>query len=134
MKIVVVSGYFVILHKGHIRLFEEARKLGDLLVVIVNNAHQQKLKYGKVINDPNDIAYVISKLECVDLVYISNDQDKSICKTLEYIHPQIFANGGDRFKDNIPEKAVCERLGIIMEFNVGGNKINSSSEILKNAR
>ena len=79
---------------------------------------------------------VIEALECVDEVIISkhpkNAKDISVCKELLKIKPHIFANGGDRFADNIPEFKLCNDLAIKMVFNVGkGGKIRSSSELLK---
>lgn len=131
MKTVCVSGYFTALHKGHIRLFEEAKLLGDALIVIVNNSEQQKKKKGRLIQKAEDIKYIISKLSMVDSVIISIDTDKTVCKTLEKIHPHIFANGGDRTKGNVPEAKICKKLHITMKYNVGGTKINSSTNILK---
>jgi D-beta-D-heptose 7-phosphate kinase/D-beta-D-heptose 1-phosphate adenosyltransferase len=131
MTTVCVSGYFTVLHKGHIKLFEEAKKLGDKLVVIVNNNDQQKQKKGKLIHNSKDIKYIIENLKMVDEAVVSIDKDRTVCETLRIIKPDIFANGGDRVLDNIPEDKVCSELGIKMIFNVGGGKINSSSDILK---
>ena len=131
MTTVCVSGYFTILHKGHIQLFEEAKKLGDRLVVIVNNNDQQIQKKGKLIHDAEDIKCIIENLKMVDEVVVTIDKDRTVCETLKMIKPDIFANGGDRVGDNVPEVKVCEEEGIKMVFNVGGGKVNSSSDILK---
>lgn len=131
MTTVCVSGYFTVLHKGHVMLFEEAKKLGDKLIVIVNNNNQQINKKGKLIHDAEDIKYIIENLRMVDEVVISIDKDKTVCETLKSIKPDIFANGGDRVSDNVPEVKVCEDEGINMVFNVGGGKVNSSTDILK---
>jgi len=131
MKKVAVSGYFTVLHKGHVELFKEAKKLGDELIVIVNNNNQQIGKKGKLIHDAHDIKHIIEHLNMVNSVVISVDKDKTVCKTLEMLNPHIFANGGDRTRDNIPEVQTCKDKGIEMIFNVGGNKHNSSSDILK---
>ena len=134
MKTVAVSGYFTILHKGHIRLFNEAKKLGDKLIVIVNNNDQQIAKKGKLIHDTTDIKEVISHLQMVDEVVIAIDKDKTVCKTLELIKPDIFENGGDRNKANVPEDAVCAKYNIQMVDNVGeGGKVDSSSRLIKDA-
>ena len=127
---VVVSGYFTVLHKGHVRLFEEAKKLGDKLIVIVNNDKQQKKKKGRLVHKCEDIKYIIERLECVDEVIISIDNNSTVCRTLESIRPNIFANGGDRIKDNIPEYELCQKLGIETSFKIGGSKHNSSTAIL----
>ena len=70
-------------------------------------------------------------MRVVDEAIISIDKDGSQCETLRMIKPDIFANGGDRVSDNVPEVKVCEEEGIKMVFNVGGEKLNSSSDILK---
>ena len=131
MTTVCVSGYFTVLHKGHIKLFEEAKKLGDKLIVIVNNNNQQINKKGRLIHSSEDIKYIIENLSMVDEVVISIDKDGSQCETLKMIKPDIFANGGDKNQGNVPETPVCKEFNIKMVDNVGGEKINSSSDILK---
>ena len=131
MTTVCVSGYFTVLHKGHVKLFEEAKKLGDKLVVIVNNNNQQIQKKNKLIHDSQDIKYIIENLRMVDKAVVQIDKDRTVCETLRMIKPDIFANGGDRASDNVPEDKVCEEQGIKMVFNVGGGKVNSSSNILE---
>jgi len=128
---VAVSGYFTILHKGHIRLFEEAKKLGDYLVVIVNNNQQQQAKKGRLIHKVEDIKYILEALRVVDKVVVSIDKDSTVCETLALIKPNIFANGGDRTSNNVPEDVICQKLGIKMCFGVGGDKHNSSSELIE---
>lgn len=134
MTTVTVSGYFTVLHKGHIDLFKKAKELGDKLVVIINNDDQQIAKKGKLIHKSIDIKEVIQAIKYVDDVFISIDRDKSVCETLKFIQPDVFANGGDRFKDNIPEVGICKEYNIEMIFNVGGDKVLSSSEILENGK
>jgi cytidyltransferase-like protein len=135
MIIVAVSGGFDPVHNGHIRMFKEAKKLGDKLMVIINNDNWLRTKKGYVFMPEEMRAEIISELKCVDEVYITkhlkDDPDRSVCKALEELKPDIFANGGDRFAYNVPERELCERLGIKMVFNVGGEKIASSSELVK---
>jgi cytidyltransferase-like protein len=124
---VCTSGYFNPVHIGHIRLFEEAKSLGDRLIVIVNNDKQVIHKGAKVFMDEKERCAIIRALKCVDEVILSIDDDKTICKTIEFVCPNIFAKGGDSTPDNVPEKNVCERLDIKIIYGVGGNKIQSSS-------
>lgn len=137
-KIVAVSGGFDPIHVGHIRLINEAKKLGDKLIVIINNDNwlQAKKKYNFM--QEKDRAEIISNLKSVDEVILTNHEtntkDMSVCKELEKIKPHIFANGGDRKQDNIPEYELCNKLGITMIFNVGGEKLRSSSEIVQDAK
>jgi len=128
--VVAVSGYFNPLHKGHIRYFQEAKKLGDKLIVIVNSDKQVKLKDSAPFMDQEERMEIVKALKPVDDVMLCIDNNKAVCKSLEKLQPDIFAKGGDRTLDNIPEKEICQRLGIKMIFGVGGNKIQSSSWLI----
>lgn len=127
---VAVSGYFNPIHKGHIELLEKAKKLGDYLIVIVNNDNQRILKGSKTFQTEEERCIIVGAIRWVDEVFLSIDQDRTVCKSLEAVHPDIFANGGDRFVGNIPETEVCQRLGIKMVEGLG-HKIQSSSNLLK---
>jgi len=139
-KIVFVSGYFLWLHKGHIECFRKARKLGDELVVILNNDKQQLLKYGRIIVPEMERMDVINALSDVGYCYLSIDDDRTVCKSLEYFcnaykqnnlnGEMIFANGGDRFNSEIPEKEICDKLNINIIDGLG-EKIQSSSALIK---
>ena len=107
MKKVCISGYFDPLHVGHIEYINKAKKLGDYLVVIVNNNLQCKLKKGKFFMDENDRVEIVKNLKSVDEVFLSIDSDKTVSKSLEKLKPSIFANGGDRKNYEIPESKVC---------------------------
>ncbi len=134
-KVVAVSGGFDPIHYGHIRLLKAAKKLGDELIVILNNDNWLKKKKGLFFITEKERKKIIEAIKWVDKVIISkhspNPQDMSVNRELREIKPHIFANGGDRTKDNIPEENVCKELGIKMVFNVGGGKIQSSSWLLK---
>ena len=131
MTTVAVSGYFDPLHVGHIEYMELAKALGNKLVVILNNEKQTMLKRGKKPFMPlNERKKILEALKFVDKVLISVDEDLSVCETLKFIKPHIFANGGDRNKGNIPETKVCEELGIKIVDGLG-RKIQSSSELIK---
>lgn len=134
MVVVAASGYFDPIHIGHIRYLRDSKKLGDKLVVILNNNLQAKLKKGMFFIPLNERKEILKSLRFVDEVVVSIDKDLSILKTLEKLKPDIFAKGGDRTIDNIPEKEICERLGIKMVFGVGGGKIQSSSWLINNIK
>lgn len=134
-KIVVVSGYFNPVHKGHIRMFKQARALGDELIVIVNNDSQVRKKGSVEFMNENERKEIIESIRYIDKVIISVDRDSTVCKTLARISPvpHIFANGGDRRTINdIPESHICKARNIKMIFNVGGDKIQSSSWLKQN--
>ena len=133
MKTVVVSGGFDPVHIGHVRMFNEAKKLGDTLIVVLNNDNWLRSKKGFVFMPEEERAEIIKEFGAVDQViitsHIEDDADKSVCRELELIKPDIFANGGDRKEESdIPEVEVCRKYGIEMHFNVGqGGKVQSSS-------
>ncbi|MDO8620429.1 MAG: adenylyltransferase/cytidyltransferase family protein [bacterium] len=142
-KVVAVSGGFDPIHIGHVRLINEAKKLGDKLVVILNNDNWLLKKKGFTFMSEADRKEILESLHGVDEVILSshveNDPDRSICRELKKICPDIFANGGDRTVSDAknptsslnPEADLCEALGITAVFNVGkGGKIRSSSELV----
>jgi cytidyltransferase-like protein len=132
-KMVAVSGGFDPIHIGHVRMFKEARALGDRLVVILNNDNWLVAKKGFAFMPETERAEIIREFPFVDEVIITghtaHDPDRSVCRELAALRPQIFANGGDRKQiEDIPEAAVCAEYGIEMMFNVGfGGKVQSSS-------
>ena len=132
MKIVTCSGYFNPLHRGHVEYLEKAKSLGDYLIVIVNNDKQRELKGSKFFMDQEERSKIVAALRCVDEVVVARDSDTSVCKTLEMMSPvpHIFAKGGDRFSNEIPESEVCRRLGIHMVDGLGA-KVQSSSWLLE---
>ena len=125
---VAVSGYFDPIHVGHLEYLRMAKELGDSLVVIVNNNQQCKLKKGKHFMDENDRVEIVKALRFVDEVFLSVDKDRTVCKSLEEIKPDIFANGGDRATSEVPETPICKKFNIKMVDGLG-DKIRSSSSL-----
>ncbi len=128
MKVVAISGYFDPIHVGHLEYINMAKKLGDKLVVIVNNNYQCELKKGKPFMDEKDRVTIVSNLKNVDEVFLSIDKDKTVCASLEKIKPDIFANGGDRKNYEIPESVICKKYDIKIIDGLG-DKIRSSSAL-----
>lgn len=124
--IVVMSGYFNPLHKGHIECLELAKKLGDKLIVIVNNDKQAMLKTGGIFMNEQDRMAIVRALRCVDEVFLSIDEDRTVCESLRSLKPHIFAKGGDRTSNEIPESAICRELGIKIIDGLGAKIENSS--------
>lgn len=130
---VAVSGYFNPLHVGHLEMIEKAKKLGDYLIVIVNSDYQVKLKGSVPFMSEKDRIKIIKALRSVDEVFLSIDKDKTVCKSLAKVKPDIFANGGDRKNLNdVPEHDICQKLKIKMVDGLG-RKIRSSSILIANA-
>ena len=137
MKIIVVSGGFDPIHSGHISYFKSAKEQGDMLIVALNSDEWLINKKGKFFMPFYERKEIISNLSVVDKVISFEDDDLGSAKNalikIKEMHPKekiVFANGGDRNKENIPEMSI---EGIEFLFSVGGDdKKNSSSWILKN--
>lgn len=134
MKIVIVSGYFDPLHKGHVECMELAKELGDKLVILLNNDRQIVLKKGKAFMSQEERQIILQSLKYVDEVFLSIDQDKGVCESIRAIaekysgHEVIFAKGGDRFVHEIPETKLCREIGVKVVDGLG-EKIQSSSNL-----
>ena len=128
MKKIAISGYFDPIHVGHIEYINNAKKLGDWLVVIVNNNNQCALKKGKYLMDEKDRVLIVKNIKAVDEVFLSIDEDKTVCKSLKKVNPDVFANGGDRKNYEIPESKVCKENNIQIIDGLG-DKIRSSSDL-----
>ncbi len=137
-KAIIVSGYFNPIHKGHIEYFQNAKSNGDKLFVIVNSDYQRALKGSKEFQKEDERVFIVSNIKSVDQVFLSVDQDRTVCTTIKLIHKQLsndyqlaFANGGDQNNNSIPEVPICKELGIELIDGLG-EKIQSSSWLLKN--
>ena len=134
-KIVVATGGgFDPLHEGHIRLFKEAKKLGDVLVVMLNSDEQLKKKKGSTFYlSENERKEIVESIRYVDKVIIDSGQDTTCEIALRLIKPDILAKGGDRTPGNMAkiEIQVCKEIGCKIVYNVGGEKVQSSSWLLK---
>lgn len=140
-KVVMVSGGFDPVHVGHVRMFNEAKKLGDELIVVLNNDNWLMFKKGFVFMPEAERKEIIEAFRAVDKVVLTshepNTTDISVCHEIELLKPNIFANGGDRKPDGdpVPEVELCKKLGIEIVYNVGhGGKVRSSSELVKLAK
>ena len=135
-KAIIVSGYFNPIHKGHIEYFQNAKQLAEELFVIVNSDYQRSLKGSKEFQDEQERIFIVSNIKSVNKAILSIDKDRTVCSTIEKIVDEYgndywlsFANGGDQSNDTIPEKIICEKLGITLVDGLGV-KIQSSSWLL----
>jgi D-beta-D-heptose 7-phosphate kinase/D-beta-D-heptose 1-phosphate adenosyltransferase len=150
MKVIAVSGGFDPLHIGHVEMMQEAKALGDKLIVIVNNDNWLKKKKGFVFMNEQERKAIVEAIRYVDEVIITNHPENpegalamSVSEALELVKPNVFANGGDRDEKNAQDPnsslyhdiKTCERLGIEMVYNIGkSGKIQSSSELVKKVK
>lgn len=136
-KATIVSGYFNPIHKGHLELFEIAKGIGGMLIVIVNSDLQRYLKGSKEFQLEDERLEIVKAIKYVDWAMISIDKDKTQIESLKEVHAIFgdthelsFANGGDQNNDTIPEANICNELGINLVDGLG-DKIQSSSWLLK---
>jgi rfaE bifunctional protein nucleotidyltransferase chain/domain len=131
--VVAASGGFDPLHVGHVEYLEQAKKLGDRLVVIVNSDAFLVRKKGYAFMPMEERMKIVKALKSVDEVVPCIDQDQSVCATLAQLKPTIFAKGGDRFNSEIPEAQICKKLGIQVVDGLG-QKLQSSSTLVNKHR
>ena len=136
-KAVIVSGYINPIHKGHIEYFQNAKANGDKLFVIVNSDFQRALKGSKEFQDEKERVFIVENLKLVDKCFLSIDKDRTVVESIKMINNEFgneyqlaFANGGDQNNETIPERLICDELGIELIDGLG-DKIQSSSWLLK---
>lgn len=112
-KVVCVSGYFDPLHRGHVEYIENARKLGDKLIVILNSDAQRTAVPRTALDDRR---YILERLQSVDEVVVSVDVSPHVCETLKRLKPAVFAKG---LIASEKELQVCCEEGIEVVTNVG---------------
>tara|TARA_R100000005_G_C4965577_1_gene180528 strand:+ start:210 stop:659 length:450 start_codon:yes stop_codon:yes gene_type:complete len=143
MRVVAISGFFNPLHIGHIDYISAARNLGDFLIVIVNNDKQVEIKGSVPFMNQDDRLRIIRNIKGVDRAVMAIDEDGSVCQTIReefkrlqndpFFEEMVFANGGDRKEGGVPEDVLEEELGVRMIYNAGGDKVQSSSNLIKKA-
>ena len=133
-RVVFTNGCFDLLHIGHVRYLEEAKALGDVLVVGVNSdTSVRKLKGPKRPILPEDErAEILSGLGCVDYVTLFDEIDP--LKLITSLHPEVLVKGGDWTKEQIVGKEEVERSGgevVIIPFVGKASTSNLIETILK---
>lgn len=133
-KIVAVSGGFDPIHIGHVRMIQDAKKLGNV-IIFLNTDEWLKRKKGYIFMPWEERAEILLSIRGVKEVYRAMDEDNTVCEALKFYKPDIFANGGDRKPGKVPEYQICEEIGIEMAFSVGGDdKPQSSSALVEKAK
>ncbi len=148
--IVIASGFFNPIHMGHIDMFQKASCRGNMLWVIVNNDLQVKLKGSTPFFNEVERLQIVNSIRWVGQASLSIDQDITVVKSIKQVYKSykrgevkgcgieysfIFANGGDVGEETAvsPEVELCKNLGIELVYNIGGGKIQSSSELIRKA-
>jgi cytidyltransferase-like protein len=136
----LVSGGFDPVHVGHLRMLQDAKKLSNKVIVLLNNDEWLIKKKGKPFMNENQRKEILEEFTSVSKVIIQKFSDKSSTKAIEefVLNNQnktiCYCNGGDRSNiENIHESEICKNLKVHLEFGVGGeDKIESSSKLTKN--
>ena len=141
-SVIILSGGFDPIHKGHMRMFREAANLGHQVIVGLNSDEWLSRKKEKPFMNWDERAEILESCKFINQVLpfddwddTANDLIKQVCKLYNGYDVNIyFANGGDRKKGNVPELDVCKNLNVVMLWNVGGGKIQSSSWLINGGK
>lgn len=129
-KTIAISGGFDPVHVGHVQMIEEAASMGDVMVIVNSDAWLMRKK-GYVFMPWSERAYLMGQFKGVIKVVPVDDSDDSVCEALRTHKPDFFGNGGDRKNHNTPEMTMCADLGIDMIWGLGGEKVQSSSDLVR---
>jgi len=137
-NVIIVSGGFDPVHKGHIRMFREAANLGHQVIIGLNSDEWLTRKKGKPFMKWEERAEILESCKFVDQVWLMDDSDDTASDIIRQVAKLYkgqdmniyFANGGDRKKENVPELDVCKDLNVVMLWGIGGGKIQSSSWLI----
>jgi D-beta-D-heptose 7-phosphate kinase/D-beta-D-heptose 1-phosphate adenosyltransferase len=130
---VAVSGGFDCLHRGHVRMIQEASQFGEVVIILNSDAWLMRKK-GYVFMPWEERKEILEAIKGVKKVVPVDDTDGTVCEALGREKPTYFANGGDRSDKNTPELTVCKDNNITMIWGIGGGKIQSSSELVSRLR
>ena len=145
-KVMLVSGGFDPVHKGHLEMIEKAQEMAEEVWVILNNDFWLRQKKGKSFMKADEREYIMSRIKGVTRTFVCNPRsanDKTVCdgiysavntyrREFDGELSMAFGNGGDRWKGNIPEEDYCDSMGVDMVWGLG-DKVQSSSWLIEKA-
>jgi len=136
-NIIILSGGFDPVHKGHIRMFKDASKLGRVIVGL-NSDKWLERKKNKFFMPYEERKEIIDAIKYIDMIELFNDDDDTACDLIQIVYSKynkeynvFFGNGGDRTNETTPEVEFCNKNNIEMVWGLGGGKIQSSSKLLE---
>ena len=156
-SVIILSGGFYPVHKGHMRMFREAANLGHQVIVGLNSDEWLTRKKGKPFMEFYERKEILEGIKYISSVVKFDDRDDTACSLIHQVRSTYnggmfnydyqdknptgrndyeiyFANGGDRTKGNTPEMDVCSKLDVTMLCNIGGGKIQSSSWLINGGK
>ena len=137
-NVIIVSGGFDPVHKGHIRMFREAANLGANVIIGLNSDNWLIRKKGKPFMKWEERKEILEGFKYINQVISFDDSDDTANNLIKKVNELYdnqdvqlyFANGGDRGKGNVPEVKICQYLNVVMLWGIGGGKIQSSSWLI----
>lgn len=133
LRIVLANGCFDLLHVGHVRYLEDAKSLGDMLIVALNTDESVRVLKGpaRPLIPLAERAEIVGALRCVD--YVTSFSERDLEATLRELRPDVHAKGTDYTLENVPERDIDRELGIAIAI-CGDAKTRSSSELIARTR
>jgi D-beta-D-heptose 7-phosphate kinase/D-beta-D-heptose 1-phosphate adenosyltransferase len=129
-KTIVLSGGFDCLHRGHLEMFKDATAYGRVVVVLNSDLWLDRKK-GYHLMNWDDRAEILRAIKYIDeVVPVDDANGGTVNEALKILKPDFFGNGGSITAQNTPERKTCEELGIKLIYGLGGDKIQSSSELI----
>ena len=130
MKRIALSGGFDPTHVGHLRMMQEASKHGRVIIILNSDGWLMRKK-GYIFMSYEERKEILEGFSCVSEVVSVDDSDNTVCEAIDRLRPNYFGNGGDRKNDNVPEVDLCKKIEVELIWNLGGLKIQSSSDLVQ---
>ena len=130
MKTIALSGGFDPTHVGHLRMMQEASKHGRVIIILNSDGWLMRKK-GYIFMSYGERKEILEGFSCVSEVVSVDDSDNTVCEAIDRLRPNYFGNGGDRKNDNVPEVDLCKKIEVELIWNLGGLKIQSSSDLVQ---